>query len=428
MIIIFSLPGLAVEDLSLEKAIKLAIEQNRQLENARYEISSAEKDIDLTTRSYYPTVDLENAYTKLDEGQTTLNPKALMPGSNASLMMETPDENYTTSFTLTQPIWLGGRVSLSKKIAGYGVEISRADYEQQVEETIFNVIKAYYGVLQAEGMVDIRKKALEIISNHLNVVKKKLRAGLAIKQDLLQSKIERRQAAEKLTAAKNNLTIARKRLAQVLAMKKEFDVSQPQNVPQKNLKEQNLFATALENRSELLALKLRKKLVETRKELNANPHRPRFSLNCSYDWDGEEFMDEESWSVTMGGSIPLYDGGKADIEAEKENLELKKIKNSRRDLIQSIEINIRDTALAVEQANEMVELEKLSLRNASENLDLANKSYTAGVGTNTDVTDAQANYRQAQISLLQAKYNYEIELFKMLYRSGQLSEYFKEVI
>lgn len=428
LIMLSALPVFAAEDLSLEKAVKKAVLQNRQLENARHEISSAEKDIDLTIRSYYPTVDLKTSFTKLDEGQSTINPKAIIAGDDSSLIMETPDENYSTSLTLTQPIWLGGKVSLNKKIATYALEITKANYEQQEEETIFNVIQAYYGVLQAEGMVDIRKEALDIINDHLNLVQKNLKAGLVIKQDLLQTKIEKHKAEEELTAAENDLTIAHKRMVQLLAERKEYNLTQPENVPAGELQENKLFSTALENRSELLAMELNKKLIETRKELNANPYRPQISLKGSYEWEDDEFLGDDGWSVTLGGSIPLYDAGKAGIEGEKEDLALEKNQNSQKELIESIRIDIKDSVLSVEQAHEMMELEKLSLENASENLALANKSYIAGVGTNTGVTDAQANYRQAQISLLQAEYSYEIELFRTLYRTGQLSEYFKEVI
>ena len=75
-----------------------------------------------------------------------------------------------------------------------------------------------------------------------------------------------------------------------------------------------------------------------------------------------------------------------------------------------------------------MELEQLSLKNAAENLEIANKSYEAGVASNTDVIDAQSTYNQAQTSLLQAEYNYEIELFRTIYKSGRLKEYFKDVV
>lgn len=54
IIMISALPVFAAEDLSLEKAVKRTVLQNRQLENTRHEISSVEKDINLTIRSYYP--------------------------------------------------------------------------------------------------------------------------------------------------------------------------------------------------------------------------------------------------------------------------------------------------------------------------------------------------------------------------------------
>ncbi|MFW6267228.1 MAG: TolC family protein, partial [Halanaerobium sp.] len=71
--------------------------------------------------------------------------------------------------------------------------------------------------------------------------------------------------------------------------------------------------------------------------------------------------------------------------------------------------------------------EQLSLENAEENLELTNKSYQAGIGTNIDVINAQTSYKQAQISLLQAEYNYEINLYKLLYNTGRISELFEDV-
>ncbi|MFT7980807.1 TolC family protein, partial [Salmonella enterica subsp. enterica serovar Enteritidis] len=62
---------------------------------------------------------------------------------------------------------------------------------------------------------------------------------------------------------------------------------------------------------------------------------------------------------------------------------------------------------AVKEKKEAIELEQLSLENAKENLEIANKSYDAGVASNTDVIDAQSTYNQAKINLLQSEYSYE---------------------
>jgi outer membrane protein TolC len=123
-----------------------------------------------------------------------------------------------------------------------------------------------------------------------------------------------------------------------------------------------------------------------------------------------------------------YDGGKANLNEEKKEIEASNLQNSKVDLEESIKIEIEDTLLSLKHSEEMIELEQLSLENAEENLDLTNKSYQAGIGTNIDVINAQTSYKQAQISLLQAEYNYEINLYKLLYNTGRISELFKDVI
>jgi len=412
-VIFLSTPAvMAVENINLEEAVKILIEENRTLKNARKDIEKAEKDIDLAVRSYFPTLDLQTSYTKFDQVQFSIG----------------EDENYSTSLSLTQPIWLGGRASMQKEIAGYSLEIARTKYEQSVEAQIFSLIQAYYGVLQTQGMVEIRKEALDIANEHLRIVKNNLEAGIAIRRDLLQSQIEQRKAEEELTAAQNNLKIARRRLTQILTTDKVYEPSDPEIDFELELEQQKLFNTALANDPQLMILELNKEIIKLNQKLEGQYYRPSVSLNGSYDWQGQEFMDEKSWSMTLGVNIPLYDGGKGNLNAEKQEKELEKTANNRQDLLENIDIEVEDSILTVKENKETIELEQLSLENAEENLEIANKSYEAGVASNTDVIDAQSTYNQAQTSLLQAAYKYETELFRTIYKSGRLKEYFEDVI
>ena len=407
--------GLAAEDLNLDQAVKMLVENNRTLINARKDIENAEKDIDLAVRSYFPNLDLQTSYTKMDEGQPTL-------------MGTGPDENYRTSISLSQTIWTGGKVPMQKEIANYGMEIARAEYEKSVEDQIFSLIQSYYGVLQAKGMVEIREEALATVNEHLRVVKNNLDAGTAIRRDLLQSQIEQRNAEEELTAAKNDLKIAQRRLAQFLTTEQKYEPSDPEIDFNLELEQEKLFNTAVENDLQLMILELNRKIRKLNQKLEAQYYRPNVSLNGSYDWQGAEFMDEKSWSMTLGVNVPLYDGGKGGINAEKQQIELEKLANNRQDLLENIDIEVEESILTVKETEEAIELEQLSLENAEESLEIANKSYDAGVASNTEVIDAQSTYNQAKTSLLQAKYDYEIELFKTIYKSGRLKEYFEDVI
>ncbi|MFW5718888.1 MAG: TolC family protein [Halanaerobium sp.] len=419
--------GLAAEDLKLEQAVKLLVENNRTLKNARKDIENAEKDIQLAVRSYFPNLDLQTSYTKMDEGQETLNPDFFSTGKG-SPTTTTSDESYSTSLSLSQTVWTGGKVPMQKEIANYGMEIARAEYEKSVEEQIFSLIQSYYGVLQARGLVEIREEALDTVNEHLRVVKNNLDAGNAIKRDLLQSQIEQRKAEEELTAAKNDLKIAQRRLAQLLTADKKYEVEDPEIDFNLELEQEKLFNTAVENDLQLMILELNKKIAKLNQKLESQYYRPSVSLNGSYEWQGSEFMDEESWSMSLGVNVPLYDGGKGGINSEKQEKELEKLANNRKDLLENIDIEVEESILTVKETEEAIELEQLSLENAEESLEIANKSYESGVASNTEVIDAQSTYNQAKTSLLQAGYDYEIELFRTIYKSGRLKEYFEDVI
>jgi len=431
IITFFSLSATAEEmEISLTEAAEILLENNRQLQNSRQNIEKAEKDVDLSGRGYYPTANLQTSYTKMESGQMTFNPDFSFTNPNSELFVEGPDENYRTSLSLNQPLYLGGRVRIGKDISELGLEMSRIEYQKQLDQSLFNLVQSYYGVLQAQGMVEIRQNALDVVNEHLRIVKVNNEAGTSLRQDLLQTQIEQRKAEKDLIAAENQLQIARKRLAQLLGdSSQSYAVSTPEKNPDPETELDKLINIALENRAELRSLNINQKMIEKQKELEGNPYRPQISLNGSYNWQGSELdFSDGSWNLTLSGSIPLYDGGKANLNEEKKEIEASNLQNSKVDLEESIKIEIEDTLLSLKHSEEMIELEQLSLENAEENLELTNKSYQAGIGTNIDVINAQTSYEQAQISLLQAEYNYEINLYKLLYNTGRISELFKDVI
>jgi outer membrane protein TolC len=431
LITVFSVSAAAEEtEISLTEAAEILLENNRQLQNSRQNIIKAEKDVDLSGRGYYPTANLQSSYTKMESGQMTFNPDFSFTNPNSELFVEGSDDSYRTSLSLNQPLYLGGRVRIGKDISELGLEMSRIEYQKQLDQSLFNLVQAYYGVLQAQGMVEIRQNALEVVNEHLRIVKVNNEAGTSLRQDLLQTQIEQRKAEEDLIAAENQLQIARKRLAQLLGdSSQNYAVSTPAKNPEPETELEKLINIALENRAELQSLNINQKMLAKQKELEGNPYRPQISLNGSYNWQGSELdFSDGSWNISLSGSIPLYDGGKANLNEEKKEIEAANLQNSKVDLEESIRIEIEDTLLSLKHSEEMINLEQLSLENAEENLELTNKSYQAGIGTNIDVINAQTSYKQAQISLLQAEYDYEINLYKLLYNTGRITELFKDVI
>lgn len=441
----FNVMAAEAKEITLTEAVEILIENNRQLQNSRQNIKKAEKDVELSGRGYYPTANLQTSYTKMESGQQVptgtyfvspptgtkviegvqFEEKLLIPETS-----EGPDENYSTSLSLNQPLYLGGRVRLGKDISELGLEMSKIEYQKQLDQSIFNLVQSYYGVLQAQGMVEIRENALEVVNEHLRIVKVNNEAGMSLRQDLLQTQIEQRKAEEDLIAAENQLQIAKKRLAQLLGDSSvNYQVSTPQRNPEPATELDKLVNLALENRAELKSLSINEQMLAKQKDLEGNPYRPQISLNGSYSWQGSELdFSEGSWNITLAGSISLYDGGKASLNEEKKEIDAENLENSRNDLKESIRIEIEDTLLSLQHSEEMIKLERLSLENAEENLELTNKSYQAGINTNIDVINAQTSYKQAQIALLQAEYDYEKNLYKLFFNTGRIKELFKEVI
>ncbi len=72
-------------------------------------------------------------------------------------------------------------------------------------------------------------------------------------------------------------------------------------------------------------------------------------------------------------------------------------------LRQAVLLEVRKAWLAIGEAEEKLETAAMVVRQAKENLDLAEGRYQVGVGSSLEVSDAAASYSDARTSLVQAR-------------------------
>ncbi len=442
-LLLFVQAVLAEEELTLKEALNIGLKQNSQLKNSLLDKEKAITDLQLAKRYLWPEISIQSTYTRMGNPPQTPLEYAFLPtgsysyeGTPLSKYMLIPTEyqelsadNYNTAISIQQPIYTGGQALAGIRLAEKGVELSNIQYDKQVSDTFYQIIQSYYNILRAKTIVAIQKSALQVVEEHKRIVKVNIEAGISIKSDLLSIEIERRRLSQSLQEAENNLLLARKRLASILKMEPEkIKLVEPEIIPIIKLSNEKIYQQAFNNRAEFKSLTISSEMTRINKELKSTIYRPAVFLNGNYSWQSDELsFDDGSWNINLTASMPLFDGGKAKKEEEKYSLELEKLKESENSLQDNIRLEIDSILLAIEQAEQSMKLEKLSIENALENLRIANKRYKMGVGTNVDVINAQNNLQQSKIRMTQAKYNYTLKLFELLYKTGKLTTYCKEV-
>ncbi len=428
LFIFFTGPVLALDSLTLEDALSSGLNNNSSIKQIRLEEEKAEFELELARKNRYPTLDLQSSYTRLDQAPRQF---AGIDETFQPIYIEGSRNNYSTQLTLQQPIYTGGQIGLGIKQAEKGLTMADIQTRQTKSEVFFNIVQAYYNLLMAEDRVEIEEEALKVVREHKKIVNASFKQGMALKTDILQIEIKESESKQSLDNARNQLILAQKNLANLIGIDQlDFQVKEPALKPNLELDNINrLYQLALKNRSDFNMLSVNKDIIETNIELEEKSHLPKLILAGNYNWQGSEFkLDGGSWSVTMSGSLSIFDGGKSSTREKKHRKELTRLEESRANLEQMIKLDLERKILAAEENLNKIQIQELNINRARENLRLEKLRFREGIGTNIDVMNAQTTLKQTRMIKMQAEYQYQLNLFELLQSTGQLVEYCEEVI
>jgi outer membrane protein TolC len=433
--------NISAEELNLNQAVNTFIENSSQLENAKKDIQSSEIDLKLAKKGKAFEVNLQSSYTRLGEApkqpvsyEFYLNETPVGSGRYLGSMipleyMELPKDNYSTSLSISKPLYLGGKVKNSIELSERSVKLNELKYEQSLNQNLNTVVQSYFNVLIKESILSIQENSLELVKSHLETVQKNYEAGLVVKSDVNEVQIELNKTRQSILTAENELKIAKKRFADLLELEDtDFKLKQPESIDiEENLDTQ--LDKAYNNRFEVLSLSLNKEMQEINKKLEDTLYKPSFILQGNYSSQGDsiDFTDGD-FSVTLSGSVPLYDGNKSELKQEKIDIEQSKIDNNEKQLKDNIETEIMAALYKIDENRESLEIANQNEKQALENLDQAQRRFENGVGTSREVLRAETNLNQIQISKNQTYYQYLMSKYNLLYQTGTLNKYFGEVV
>ncbi|MCX5718766.1 MAG: TolC family protein, partial [Nitrospirae bacterium] len=173
------------------------------------------------------------------------------------------------------------------------------------------------------------------------------------------------------------------------------------------------FVKALEmaysNRPDLRSVIAKKEAAGESIELVKKDYYPSLSGNASYNWSGEKVSSLDSgWTVGATLTFPIFSGFLTQYQVEESKANLNVLKANEESLRQGVFLEVQQAYLNLQDAEERIPTAELAVRQAEENLDIANGRYIAGVGNPIEVTDAQVAYTSAKTAYIQALYDYKV--------------------
>jgi outer membrane protein TolC len=176
--------------------------------------------------------------------------------------LETDTRNVTAAtVTLTQPIYLGGKLRAMYKTASLLANLSGLEYDKKREETLIGVDEAYWTVVSVKHKKELAEQYAALLDTLNSHVEEMVKAEVATKGDLTKVRVKLNEAQMSLTKATNGLALAKMLLAQRCGMPLDtvFDVEgipSNQNVLSEQSYQNIEMDSVWENRKEMKMLRI----------------------------------------------------------------------------------------------------------------------------------------------------------------------------
>ncbi len=388
--------------LTLERCIEIALKRQPAIISARSAVDVSQSRIGQAQAAYYPQIDLSAGYSRINPVSST--------STRSGNISSNPYDQYSSSASLRQTIFDFGKTPSQVSVQRLNLEASRSDLENANAQIVFNVKQAYYGVLQTKKNRDVAEEAVKQFEQHLQQAKGFYEVGIKPKFDVTKAEVDLSNARLNLIKAENayRLAIAQLNHAIGVSAAPSYSIEDTMLYKKSDITMDDAFSRAFENRPDLQTLISKRKASEESIALAKTGYYPTVSGNAAYNWSGSRFPLEDGWSVGATLTFPLFSGflTKQQVGEAEANLNVVK---ANEDLIrQNIFLEVKQAFLIFKEAEERIPAADLTVKQAKENLDIANGRYAAGVGNPIEVTDAQVAYSNAKTAYIQALSDYNV--------------------
>ncbi len=415
-----AIPTLAAETLSLERCRQLAVENSKKL-NSRDEKIEASKDLLSAYKSnYLPNFSLSGSYLystiSFSETITGGNlPLFNLDGTQMAGFAYMPDINYelevgsiyNVAAQLTQPIYMGGKISNAVKLAHIGVSISEMDRVKSESEVIISADEAFYNLLKVSEMLLSANKYQEVVEEFYRQMTSAYNNGMSRKNELLKVEVRLNEAKLLTQKAENGVRLAKMNLCYAIGLPlSTTDITLVDDFDSLHMVDPTELDVT--SRPEYAMLKSQIEAKELEAKITRSDFLPSVSAIASYGYgnglkiNGERLVSNATFNGGVMLSVPIFHWGEGRRKSSAKQREVSIAKNEFEDYTQLMTLELMQAINNYEDATLEVALTQNSVVQAEENMRLSENQYHAGMETLADLLEAQAMWQKSMSDLTEA--------------------------
>lgn len=456
---VFSCQVVAAE-VSLDSCRAMALRNNKQLLIGAARVEGAKYQKNVARAAYLPALDFTGGYTYNQKSISVFDSDQLLPvktfnpatGSYEFTVAKNPatgepikgaDGQYVPqqvalipkdamtydvhnvffgALTLTQPVYMGGKIKALNRIACYAEELETARLHDDATDVIYAVDVAYWQVVSLSAKVRLAESYVTLLDTLTRNVAAMIVEGVATPSDSLMVKVKLNEAQVDLTKVKNGLSLSRMSLAQLCGLHIDTEMRLTDENHSDVLTELPIVPVSedmtqvFSRRQDMRQLEIGSHIAHEQSKTELSAMLPNVSLIGAYSFSNPNMFNgfshrfDGNFSVGVLVSIPLWHWGGNYYKYKNALTQETIMKLNVADAKDKITLQVRQATYKMHEAIKTYRTTQENLLSANENLRHAQIGYKEGVMTIDNVMEAQTAWLKANSLHLDAQIDLRLSL------------------
>ncbi|MBQ2787104.1 MAG: TolC family protein [Bacteroidaceae bacterium] len=397
-------------NLTLDRAVELALSENPTIKVAEQEIQLKEVSKKEAWQNLLPSVTID--------GTISYNIKvAEIKTSMGSFKMGMDDSNtWNGAINVSLPLYAPAAyrtITMTKRDIELAVEKSRGSKIDLINQ----VTKAFYQLMLAQDSYEVLMQNYKQAELNYDIVKAKFEQGSVSEYDKISSEVQLRSAWPNVVSGQNAVELAKLQLKVLMGITADVDIvtddkliNYEDEMQKTTIEASNL---SLDNNSTLRQIDLNGELLnQTRKMLKTNFH-PTIALVGSYqyqsmsntNWEINNYNWSNASSLTLSLSIPLFKASNF-TKLKSNKIQQWQLAENRLNTERMLRMQAQSYLDNMTASAEQLQSNKQAVELAKKGLQISQKRYDVGKGTILELNNSQVSLTNVQLTYNNSIYEY----------------------
>ncbi len=424
--------------LTVKESIDIALSKSKGLLIAKSKIEEAYNGLGISKTNFLPKFSTAFNFVRLDEApffptssfaRLGMGGGQLPPGDLPKKITIGDYNNYAAALSVNQPVFTGGKIINSHKIAQLNAISSEANLKKTENELVYDVENTYWNVVMAQEFKKVAEEALKQVKSHMKDLENMYQVGMITENELLRTKVQLSNAELTIIKANNGVKLTKIAFCNTVGLPLDSEIElidklELEPIPEIILKDAVVRAHL--QRPEMKSMDANIEIAKKTVDVNKAGYLPNvyFLADYGYRRPDREYNKDfyGNWTVSLLFQFNIFDWGETSFKISEAKNRLNQIEIAKSQIEDGITLEVTQNYLKLLEAKEKVEMSRINVQQAEENYRVTDEKFKEGMTTNTELLDANTLLTQAKTDYILALVEYKIALSGLKKSTGEFYE------